>query len=323
MDVLPLAHTPGSASSVGTLATAVLLAGAAVLGALLLVRAGRGGRRRRRRVAAWLSALLVLGIALGPPLDPLAEALLVAHMVQHLLLLVVVAPLLVAAGTLPVLLAGPRTTHRVIAGGRSAWRGAAHALHRPGPIVVVAVLHVAVLLLWHVPALYEAALRSPAVHLLEHASFLAVAVLFWWSVAVASRRRDGAVFVAALVSCGLAVAAGLLLAVLMTFATDPWYSHHHPAAVLGLGELDPLADQQLAGVVMWLAGGPAYVAAAVWLLAGVLRRRPRGDAPRLPATLPGQLAQPTAELSPRTSSSMQEVSPGSTGRRGSPPPRPR
>lgn len=285
----PLAHGAETGSALGPTMGAALLVLAAFVGAAVVLggRRGRSGRRRWR-AAAWVSALLTLAIAVAPPLEAAAEGSLVAHMVQHLLLLVVVAPLLVGAGALPLLL-GRLGVGAWPAGASMLWRVLARALHRPGAVIVLALVHSVVILLWHVPALYHAALRHPVVHALEHASFLLVAVLFWWSLAVASRRRDGSLLVAALVSTALAFGAGLLLAVLMTFAPAPWYSHHHPAELPGLGELGPLVDQQLAGAVMWSLGGPAYVVGAAWLLAAVLRRASVTAAgPVLPVGLPGE-----------------------------------
>jgi cytochrome c oxidase assembly factor CtaG len=111
---------------------------------------------------------------------------------------------------------------------------------------------------WHVPALFDAALRSPAMHILQHASFLASALLFWWAAlggAPAPARR-GVAMVLLFTTMLHTGALGALLAL----APAPWYPHYVDSAAAGL---DPLEDQQLGGLVMWVPGGLAYLAAGL------------------------------------------------------------
>jgi cytochrome c oxidase assembly factor CtaG len=127
-----------------------------------------------------------------------------------------------------------------------------------------------VLWAWHAPILFDAALESEAVHIAQHASFLGSALLLWWSVfGRGSRRPDGA-SLASLFTTMIHTGA---LGALLTFAPHPWYAHYGG----GFG-LSALEDQQLGGLVMWVPGGVAYLAAALAIVGSWLAR---DTAPRL------------------------------------------
>ena len=200
-------------------------------GLLLAAWAYRRGQTSgpRRPVDSWrarcfTAALVALGLALLSPLDALSSALASAHMVQHLLLLLVAAPLLALSAPSSAILRGsPLAVRR--ASGR--WRrrlGLTHGnlgvLRHPAAVWL---LSVGVLWFWHAAAPYDAALDNELLHVLEHASFLVTAVLFW-QVVVGVRG-------AARVSGGLGVLLvfamamqSVFLSVLLTFARTPWYS---------------------------------------------------------------------------------------------------
>jgi cytochrome c oxidase assembly factor CtaG len=212
--------------------------------------AGRGRGVRVWQAAAFGGGVLAVLVALETPLDALSEALFSAHMVQHLVLILVAAPLL-ALGSPRVALAWSMPPTRL-------WRLV------PGRASVAFILHAVALWAWHVPILYEAALANRAIHAAEHASFLATGVLFWWTLL---HRGYG---VGVLYVFGMAVQSTVLGA-LLTFARGPWYtSHLGSTAAWGLTALE---DQQLAGVIMWVPGGLIYLVAALalfglWLSAG-------------------------------------------------------
>ncbi|HSM57779.1 MAG TPA: cytochrome c oxidase assembly protein [Candidatus Sulfomarinibacteraceae bacterium] len=231
-------------------------------------RAGPGRGVRRSHVAAFAAGLLVLALALLSPLDALSSALLAAHMVQHLLLMLVAAPLLVlglppvaAAWALPRSPQLARWWHR-----RPLLRRAWRALSHP---VTAWLLYAGVLWAWHLPRLYEAALLNETVHALEHAAFLGAALLFWWALrhARALSSAGGALFLFT-----TALHSGLLGA-LLTFAAAPWYPVYSIAPYAW--GLTPLQDQQLAGVIMWLPGSLVYLGAVLLLLGSWLYRQER------------------------------------------------
>jgi cytochrome c oxidase assembly factor CtaG len=254
-----------------------------LLGGFLLAGwAYRRGRTSgpRRPVDSWrarcfTAALVALGLALLSPLDALSNALASAHMVQHLLLLLVAAPLLALSAPSSAILRGsPLAVRR--ASGR--WRrrlGLTHGnlsvLRHPAAVWL---LSVGVIWFWHAAAPYDAALDNQFLHVLEHASFLVTAVLFW-QVVVGVRG-------AARVSGGLGVLLvfamamqSVFLSVLLTFARTPWYSGY--AQTTAPWGLDPLTDQRLAGVIMWIPAGGIYLAAALVLLVTWIQATERED----------------------------------------------
>ncbi len=239
-------------------------------------RAPRLAALARPRQLAFALALLALLTALASPLDALGEALFSAHMAQHLLLTAVAAPLLVLSrAPLAALWALPRAVRHALARllrarpTRAAWA----LITTPA---VAWLVHVGVLWLWHAPPLYEGALVSAPLHLIEHASFLGSAALFWWVVV----RRAGSPRLPhglALLWVFAAAVQASLLGVLITFSRAPWYPVH-AAGAQAFG-LSPLADQQLAGLAMWVPGGLTYLAAALLLLRAGLAAADRAPAP--------------------------------------------
>jgi cytochrome c oxidase assembly factor CtaG len=143
-------------------------------------------------------------------------------------------------------------------------------------VAVALVVQTVALWTWHVPGPYEAALGSEWVHGLEHVSFLAAAMLFWWTVVGARRRSRYGIGVVAVFVMALQ---GTLLGVFMTFARTPWYPSYAGPAHVGL---TPLQDQQVAGVIMWGPGGALYLVAALALFVAWLG----GQEERVPAAAP-------------------------------------
>jgi len=210
----------------------------------------RSGQRRLFHVA-----MLIAGLALFGPLDELAERSTAWHMGQHMLLIVVVAPMLV--------LARPLAQWRAVLGPRAdvVWRPLHRLSRRP---MLCALLHAAAIWFWHAPGPYIAAVQTPLWHVLEHASFLLTGWLFWWSVL--RPGRSGALPAAGALL--FTVMHTGLLGALLSFAKVPLYSTGATA----------LADQQLAGLVMWVPGGLVYLLAAVWAAWRALARQEAASA---------------------------------------------
>jgi putative membrane protein len=245
----------------------------------------RRGRGLGWRAVAFAAGWLALALALVTPLDPLGHALFAAHMAQHLLLILVAAPLLVLSAPLgPLLLGLPGSAGAAL----GAWWRRAGGLQRAwqwlsAPAVAWG-LHTLALWVWHAPGLYQSALTSDWLHGLEHFAFLGTALLFWWAV-LHPRRQSG--WIAgpggALYVFTMALQSGLLGA-LITFAEQTWYPAY--AATTAAWGLTPLEDQQLAGVVMWVPAGMVYLGAALGVLAhwfAVMERREAAEASFGPA----------------------------------------
>jgi cytochrome c oxidase assembly factor CtaG len=235
-------------------AVAALLACAA----LLVVAARRHRRWPRARTAAGLGGLAALALAFAAPLDDRASVLLSAHMLQHALVALVAAPLLVAAAPLRLALGAlPRAQARRLA---RALRGRRlRALAHPATGLAVFVVVLAVV---HLPAVYEAALRHPLAHGAEHAALLWAAIGLW-----ALPRRSGVLArVSVLVAAMTAMAAlGAVLAAARG-VVYPWYATR---------SADPLADQALAGAIMWIGGMLVVLPALLALAWAALAREER------------------------------------------------
>lgn len=236
------------------------------IGMRKLTRSGaaHGRPARRRRAVGFAAGWLTLVMALVSPVHAAAEALFSMHMVQHEMLMVVAAPVLVLARPLvPILWALPAPWRRRV--GRIFHRGAL----RGGWAVLTSIpiawaLHAVAIWMWHLPALYDQTLTSSAAHAAQHASFFATAMLFWWSIT----RARGARAAGVLALFTTAVHTGALGA-LIALSRTPWYPRYGEASrAWGLTALE---DQQLAGLIMWMPATIAYVAGALWLAAGWLR----------------------------------------------------
>lgn len=205
--------------------------------------------------------LLLLAVALLPPLAHWAEESLAAHMAQHMLLALFAPMLLVLAQPLPGLLRALGCSRR--------WRRRitrfTGTLSRPLP---AALLFGATLWLWHAPAAYELALHYEAVHWLEHLSLLAGGLAFAQMLRTAARtqRQGEGLLLLMLTALHLKFLGALLL-----FAPRPLYAVYAQP----LWGLTALEDQQLAALVMLAPMMPVFITVGLVLVAGWLKQRPR------------------------------------------------
>jgi putative membrane protein len=263
--------------------TTVLLAVLYAVGSSRTVTPARAVRAQHVRDGAFYAGIVVLVIALTSPVDAYSDKLFWVHMTQHVLLMLVAAPLFVFARpwvrlwrALPLGLRRPLA--RGVAQGDAAapLRSAARAIGSPAGSLT---LFTVVLLGWHVPALFETTLESEAIHIFEHVLFFAVAVLFFKHVIPSPPLR------APLGDSGRALfaVAGMTvswaLAVALAVAPSPLYSHYADLATRP-GGISALADQQLAAGVMWVPGSVTFL---ILVLIHVHRwlASPSGTEPRL------------------------------------------
>jgi putative membrane protein len=244
-----------------------------------------GRERHALRWRLFMGAMAVLAVALVSPLDALSGALASAHMVQHVLLILVVAPLLALSAPGEVLLdqGSPAFRRGVVR-----WRtrlGLSRAHLRVFRLpATVWLLHVSAQWFWHASVPYDAAVRNEFLHILEHASFLVTGVMFWG--VVIGRRAAGRVWNG--LGVLLVFAMGMqstFLSVLLTFAPTPWYSAY--AESTRPWGLEPLADQQLAGAIMWVPAGFVYLGVGLFLTVGWVRASDRELAEAVMATSSG------------------------------------
>jgi cytochrome c oxidase assembly factor CtaG len=226
------------------------------------------------RSASFAAGWITLVVALASPLHGISEQLFSAHMIQHELLMALAAPLLVLARPVPVFLwALPMDARRTVGAAfrRPALRSMWHTLTRPFDAWL---LHGAAIWLWHVPLLFESTLTSEWAHAAQHASFLGSALVFWWSMLYGQRRASRGLSIIYLFTTAVHTS---VLGALLTFSRGLWYPAY--AATTAAWGIAPLADQQLAGLIMWVPASIAYLIAALAIMHRWLRDSEWENAP--------------------------------------------
>jgi putative membrane protein len=237
--------------------------------ALLYVRAWRRARQPGEphppglgRLVLFATGLIAVLAALVSPIDVLGEQLMVMHMLQHILLLDI-APILIILGLTKGLLR-PATRHL-----NAAERRAGFIAH---PVFAV-FAYAGLMWLWHVPAMYDAALRHSGVHVLEHLCFALAGGLYWWHVLspIRSRMRLGGMGpIAYMTSTKVLVG---ILGIVLAFAPNsiyPFYQHQPHYWGLSASE-----DQNMAGLLMALEQSIVMGIALVWLFVQMLSESER------------------------------------------------
>ncbi len=229
------------------------------------VRATHGARGAGAgRLALWLSALVLIAVALISPLDRIGEQLASGHMVQHLILADLVPILLILGLTKLLLRPVTRQVHAIEQ--KAGW------LAHPAMGVVA---YVGTMWFWHVPVFYDAALTHGLVHVVEHLSFAAAGSLYWWHLIspIRSRLRLGGMApIAYMAATKLLVGA---LGVFLAFYPKLLYS---PYAIDGeRWGLTPLNDQAVAGLIMGLEQSLVMGVGLAYLFARMLRESEAAD----------------------------------------------
>lgn len=221
------------------------------------------------RGLCFLGAIIALLLAASAPIDTLSSRFFWIHMVQHLLLLIVTAPLCVAgAPCYPLWMGMPGGLRRLFkalasmkVGRAFYWLG--RALRRP--VISIGLLFIGTWL-WHWPALYDLALTNETVHdWLEHSTFLAVSIIYWTQVIPSPPFYPIQGYLKRIAFLGAAIAQNVALAALIGFAPAPLYAPYaHQLPVLG--QLTPLQDQQFGAGIMWTFGDvPFGVAISIFV----------------------------------------------------------
>lgn len=217
---------------------------------------------------AWLYAAgwLTLAGAVVSPLHEAGETSFTMHMIEHEIIMLVATLLLVAARPGPVLLWGLPPGVRGIAAAAARWR----IWRRASEPITATAVQALVIWVWHLPPLFDLAVRHDGWHIAQHLSFVLSALLFWWAMMHGRNVALAAIclFVTSMV--------GGALGALMSLSASPWYDAYAELGMTPIG-LSPAEDQQLAGLLMWVPGGLFHLTAALWFLARWLSRK---EAPR-------------------------------------------
>ena len=202
-----------------------------------------------RRHSLLLASLVVVGVAWIGPLPELAHRAFAAHMVVHMTIVAVAAPMIAlwaAGGSLdPV-------------------------RHMPGLFspIPASLVEFVVVWAWHAPRLHDAARHNATVFMAEQGTFLLSGLFLWFSVFGGEKAHRRARRAAGLIALLLTSMHMTLLGALLALTPRPLY---HQA--MGLSALTPIQDQHLGGAIMLVVGGLSYLAAGLWIMAGLLRQQ--------------------------------------------------
>jgi putative membrane protein len=228
-----------------------------------------GGEAKVSQLVFYALALAAIGTALLSPLDDLASYLLIAHMVQHELLMMMAPPLILLANPVPVLLWGLGEKVRLQAGNLLARHSTIRRVRDFfGWMPVAWSLYVANLWAWHYPPLYEAALRDSRVHDLEHILFFLTALVFWWPVIRPVSRSAPIQYGVRIFYLFLAATQDAVLSGMIALSSNILYPHYE--AALRLWALTPREDQIGGGLVMFSVGSLTYFVAILALVNALL-----------------------------------------------------
>jgi cytochrome c oxidase assembly factor CtaG len=233
-------------------------------------RSDQGRPSLRRSALLFAAGWLVLAGAIVSPLHEAGEASFAFHMIEHELIMLPAALLLVASRPGAAMLwALPAAARGALGGvarsGRGLWRFVTDPL-------VATLMQLTAMWAWHAPALFDRALAGNGWHVAQHLSFLVTALIFWWAMAHGRAGYGLSAFCLFVTSL-----AGGALGVLMAVSTSPWYAGYAAMGMTASG-LTPAEDQQLAGAIMWVPGGAFHAAAALFFLWKWLRASEASDA---------------------------------------------
>lgn len=222
---------------------------------------------RRRRLTWFVVGWSVAAVALVSPLHGVGLQLFSAHMAQHVLLMLVAAPLIMLGRPVSTMMRSlPEGAMQSVSAVRRL--RTIRSLTRYAALPAVAwLIHLVAVWTWHIPALFEGAVYDELLHALEHASFFGTALIFWAVLIRLSRRRSGVgIGILYVFTTGMHNA---LLGVLLTFSREPWYDVYGLTAPMW--GVTPLEDQQIGGLIMWVPASVTYLISVGALLYSLLQ----------------------------------------------------
>lgn len=227
----------------------------------------------RGRLIAYMSGLGILALSLMSPIDRLGSQLFFMHMIQHMLMIQLAAPLLLLGNPFPFMMwalpQGPRLATTRLFTDDSAVRRLLTTVTRPG---IAWLLFLTVYLGWHDVAAYNAALTYKWVHNLQHITFFVASLLYWWPIVGNAphfhRRLPNWAKLPYLLGV---IPPNMLVGVSIAFAPEVMYTYY--LSVPRIWGFTALQDQQLAGAIMWIQGSEMYIWVALFILYRMFRKK--------------------------------------------------
>ncbi len=228
---------------------------------IALVRLQRAGARRPAgwRIGSYYAGMALLIVALLGPLDVFNDTVFFLHMLQHMVLIQIAAPLIALGQPLQVVVRAlpPRQSRRlakIVAGHGTVRRWADRLLHPVPAFLLFNIVHG----LWHIPTLYQAVLDNELLHDVQHLSFFITSYLCWWLIVDPMPRHRRVPIPWALGPVFLTSMAASAIGAVLTLADNVVYPRYQaPDSLWGLSGV---VDQQIGGLIMWVGGGLLYFA---------------------------------------------------------------
>jgi cytochrome c oxidase assembly factor CtaG len=253
------------------LTTMVVLSAIIYIRGWFAIRSTRPVQFPAGRLAAFLLGLAILWLAIGSPMDGFADALLSAHMVEHLLLMSFVPPLLLLGyPQVPLLRGLPHVVTVRMLGPLLRIK----TLRRVGRFLITPVVAWLAMNLtflgWHVPSAYDFALEHERWHDFEHICFLGSSILFWWPIIrpwPTNARYSGWTMIPYLVGADIVNTA---LSAFLAFCNRPLYSYYLRRP--NVFNVSPMADQVTGAVIMWVVGSLVFLIPAIFITVKLLQQ---------------------------------------------------
>jgi putative membrane protein len=235
--------------------------------------AGRGRGTSFWRATAFFVGWTTIFVSVISPLEAWSQRLFSAHMIQHMLLMMVAAPLMAwSEPTVTALWALPVTRRREVSQWwRSRWEALWQRVSHPA---LVWLLYAGVVTVWHLPTLYQAAAQNNLIHNLEHISFFAISFLFWRTVVRCGRPGEMG-YGLGILFLFTAMLYSAIFAAAITFSRTPWYPYYAFQAIQW--GMAPMEDQQLAGSIMWIPGKLVHLAGVMALMLSWFKQMDRQE----------------------------------------------
>jgi len=221
----------------------------------------------RARLTSYWAGLIILGTALMSPIDYLGGQLFFMHMLQHLLTMMVAAPLLWLADPFPFMLWGlPKRARALVAGQFREGAPVRTVLAYLTAPLAAWLIFLSVYLGWHEPVLYNLALRRSWVHDLQHVTFFLAAMLYWWHVIGAAPKIHSRFPIWGRIGYLMGtIPPNMFAGVAIAFSSTVIYSYYE--SIPQIWGVTTMQDQMLGGVIMWIPGSMMLLIAALILLA--------------------------------------------------------
>jgi cytochrome c oxidase assembly factor CtaG len=219
------------------------------------------------RLTSYFSGLGILAISLMSPIDRLGGQLFFMHMIQHMLFMMLAAPLLWLGEPFPIALWGMGQAPRHAVGGLftrdSAFRRTLAYVTSPG---ISWLVFITIYIGWHDPTAYNAALYHDWVHDIEHITFFVASMLYWWPIIGAAphihSHFPGWAKLPYLIGT---VPPNMFVGISIAFATEVRYSYY--STIPRFWGFTVMQDQQISGAIMWIPGSMMFIMAALIVLA--------------------------------------------------------